>query len=145
MNADDEKIESMLRRYRLARPPERLRRRIFEVRTERRHRISMRRWASVAAALVLALGGMILIWTQTTQPGKPRLERMTAQQVKMMITREALASQTLEVADLIAAQTGGIEYASTRYRHLTSAYAETKAARVAKSRLRGLLERSLEQ
>ena len=108
-----------------------------------RHRKQLwRRLAVGAAVLVMALGGS-LIWWSIAGPGEKVQEEISIAEIKLVVERAGEAAQLLAVADLLARQPGGLEYARQRYIYIADFYSDMEAGTQAKQRLQSLSERSV--
>jgi anti-sigma factor RsiW len=95
----------------------------------------MRRMTAVAAGILLVLG-LGLIWRMLAEPVKPIPRDTTVAHLRQTVIRAGQAAQMLAVADLLARQPQGREYARNRYLEITKDYAGTECARQAKLRLK---------
>jgi hypothetical protein len=79
-----------------------------------------------------------LVWQALSERSEPisTAERIT--QLKHTVLQEGAAAQMLAVADLLAAQPGGAEYARMRYSEIIRTYRNTEYAEQARLRLKSL-------
>lgn len=96
----------------------------------------MTRVTVVAAGILLALG-LGLIW-RLLSSSRPVPVQKTVAQVRQTVVRAGQAAQMLAVADLLAEQPQGREYARERYIEITRDYAGTECAKQASLRLKSL-------
>jgi anti-sigma factor RsiW len=99
------------------------------------NRWPLTRMAAVAAGILLVLG-LGLIWRMLSGPSKPAPTEKTIAELRQTVIRAGHAAQMLAVADLLAKQPGGREYARNRYMEITRDYAGTECAKQAKLRLK---------
>ncbi len=95
------------------------------------------RWAGLAAAgLLLALGAAVGWKSMYRTP--PRIQivenQLTPEQAELLAARAGVSAQMLGAAEYLA-ENGGADLARERLEYLVSAYPETEAAAVARSRL----------
>jgi hypothetical protein len=65
--------------------------------------------------------------------------------IEIEVQRAGVAAQMLAVADMLAAQPGGQEYAEKRYNYVINSFAGMDESEQAKLRLQNLLERRIKQ
>ncbi len=110
----------------------------------------IRRLATVAASILLVFGiGVMqrLLYKPSEQITPIRPEPMAAKidEIEIEAQRAAVAAQMLAVADMLAAQPGGQEYAEKRYTYVINSFPGREESVQAKLRLQNLLERRVKQ
>jgi len=143
MNNSDTKIESILKHYRPLGPPTQLKERIFHPKEKKRNRT----WLAAAASILVVLSGGLICWIQSgLDNAANRIEKdPTFVELEMEVNQAGIAAGMLAVADLLAQQSGGEEYARNRYLYLAKTYPKKEVAALAKLRLKSLSERSVMQ
>jgi anti-sigma factor RsiW len=106
-------------------------------RAPRLHRWPAKRVLAVAAGIVLLIG-VGLIWRTVSEPTKPMPAEEAIARLEQTVTRVGAAVQMLAVADLLAEQPGGKDYARERYKEIVTGYSDTEYAVQAKLRLKSL-------
>ncbi|MHC4707989.1 MAG: anti-sigma factor family protein [Planctomycetota bacterium] len=101
------------------------------------HRWPVKRVLAVAASILL-LAGVGLIWWTISEQTKPMPAEERMARLERTVTRVGAAVQMLAVADLLAEQPGGKDYARERYKEIVTGYSDTEYAVQAKLRLRML-------
>jgi hypothetical protein len=91
--------------------------------------------AAAGIMLLVGLGLVSLIVSGRSEPAS-RVERVA--QLRHAVMQEGAAAQMLAVADLLAGQPGGKEYARERYSEIIRTYQNTEYAEQARLRLRSL-------
>ena len=106
--------------------------------------------ATAAALLLLALGWRLYPSHNITNPvdtappsAAPTTVLSTAD-IERGIARDAIASQLLTAADLLAQQPGGREYACQRYHYIVASYADSPAALQSMERLQSFCEERIQ-
>ena len=127
MDNYEEKIESVLKRYRPTGPSAELKARIFGVR-EKGHR-----WIWLAVAASIALAASILIWQAISIPPN---QEMAVEDIEQSISKSATAARLLAAADLLDQYQDARPLAEQQYRYIVSRYPETDAAAQAKTKIR---------
>jgi hypothetical protein len=110
----------------------------------------LRRIAAVAASILLVFGvGVMrrLLYRPSEQfhPIRPELTVTKIDEIEIEVQRAAVAAQMLAVADMLAAQPGGWEYAEKRYTYVINSFPQMNESKQAKLRLQNLLERKVKQ
>lgn len=110
----------------------------------------IRRLATVAASILLVFGiGVMrrLLYKPSEQITPIRPEPMATEidEIEIEAQRAAVAAQMLAVADMLAAQPGGREYAEKRYNYVINSFPGKDESKQAKLRLKNLLERTVKQ
>lgn len=107
----------------------------------------VRRVAAVAASILLVFGIGVMQRLRYKPGGEMFTNRPepTAAEIEFEVHRAAVAAQMLSVADMLAAQPGGEEYAKKRYNYIINSFAGRDESRQAKIRLQNLLERRVKQ
>jgi len=110
----------------------------------------IKRLATVAASILLVIGiGVVqrILYRPSEQIRPVRSETMAAEinEIEIEVQRAAVAAQMLAVADMLAAQPGGREYAEKRYNYVINSFPGRDESRQAKLRLQNLLERRVKQ
>jgi hypothetical protein len=110
----------------------------------------IRRLAAVAASILLVFGvGVMrrLLYKQSEEMLPVRSQPTSAKidEIEIEIQRAAVAAQMLAVADMLAAQPGGQEYAEKRYTYVINSFPGRDESKQAKLRLQNLLERRVKQ
>jgi len=110
----------------------------------------VRRLAAVAAIILLIFGVGVMrrllykpseeIFPIRSEPMAPKID-----EIEMEVHRAAVAAQMLAVADMLAAQPGGREYAEKRYNYVINSFPGKDESKQAKLRLKNLLERTVKQ
>ena len=95
------------------------------------------RVVAVAASILLLLG-VGLIWRLVPEPGKPARNGEVIARLEQTVIRVGAAAQMLAVADMLANQPGGRDYARERYKEIVTGYSDTEYAAQAKLRLKTL-------
>lgn len=112
-------------------------------------RSRMSTYGAVAAALAIAIGVLEYATSRhvhpSTQTGGAAPSIVTVEDIKFEIACEAVASQLLMAADLLAEQPGGIEYACENYRYIAAAYSNSLAAQQSLDRLQEICNERIEQ
>ena len=103
----------------------------FEPRLKPQHR-AMR--VAAAAASILLVVGLGLIWRMTSEPERPQ----TQAQIEQLVMQEGIAAQMLAVGDLLARHPEGREYARERYKEIIKSFSHTVYAEQAKLRIKSL-------
>jgi len=108
------------------------------------------RLATVAASILLIIGiGVMqrLLYKPSEEMFSIRPEPMATEidEIEIEVQRAAAAAQMLAVADMLAAQPGGREYAEKRYTYVINSFPERNESKQAKLRLKNLLERRVKQ
>lgn len=98
------------------------------------------RAVAALVAGILLISSTAVVWRCGFKDPEP-----TAEEVEVVANREALAAQVLAVANLLASQPGGEQYAVERYRDVIVSFPETKQGVSAERHLKSLLERGLGQ
>jgi len=102
-------------------------------------RVRSRRWLTVrVAAGILLLVGLGLVWQAVSERSEPVSTMERVAQLKHAVLREGAAAQMLAVADLLAGQPGGREYARQRYSEIVRMYRNTEYAEQARLRMKSL-------
>ena len=110
----------------------------------------IRRLATVAASILLVVGiGVMrrLLYNTSEETFTIRPEPTTTKidEIEIEVQRAAVAAQMLAVADMLAAQPGGRQYAEKRYTYVINTFPEMNESEQAKLRLKNLLERRVKQ
>jgi hypothetical protein len=110
----------------------------------------VRRLATVAASILLVLGVGVMrrmVYRPNEEMFPIRPEPMAAEidEIEIEVRRAGVAAQMLAVADMLAAQPGGREYAEKRYTYVINSFAGMDESKQAKLRLQNLLERTVKQ
>jgi len=110
----------------------------------------VRRLATVAASILLVIGVGVMrrvLYRPSEQIRPIRPEPMAAQidDIEIEVQRAGVAAQMLAVADMLAAQPGGQEYAEKRYIYVINSFPGRDESKQAKLRLQNLLERTVKQ
>jgi len=92
---------------------------------------------AVAASILLLLG-VGLVWRLLSEPGKSALNGKAIARLERTVIRVGAAAQMLAVADMLANQPGGRDYARERYKEIVTGYSDTEYAAQAKLRLKML-------
>jgi hypothetical protein len=90
------------------------------------------------AASVLLLFGLGLMWRMASNPSEPVRPQETVGQFEQTVMRAGTAARVLAIADLLANQPEGREYARNRYMEIVEEFAGTDCAEQAKLRLKSL-------
>lgn len=106
----------------------------------------VRRLAAIAASILLVCGVGItrrLLYksSEETFPIRPESTAAKMDKIEIEVQRAGLAAQMLAVADMLAAQPGGEQYAEKRYTYIINSYPRRDESKQAKLRLQKLLER----
>jgi len=110
----------------------------------------LRRLAAVAASILLVFGVGVMRRV-LYRPGeqirsiKPEPTATKIDEIEIEVQRAAVAAQMLAVADMLAAQPGGQEYAEKRYNYVINSFPGRDESKQAKLRLQNLLERRVKQ
>jgi len=110
----------------------------------------VRRLATVAASILLVIGVGVM-WrvlyrpTEQIHPIKPEPMATKIDEIEIEVQRAGIAAQMLAVADMLAAQPGGREYAEKRYNYVINSFPQRDESKQAKLRLQNLLERRIKQ
>jgi len=137
MDNNDTIIESVLQRYRPLGPPPQLKDRIFL----RKGKKQSRTWLKAAAIILVLLSGGLIWWSLEHTANRTDKEPTFAE-IEMEVNHAGIAAAMLAVADLLAQQPGGEEYARNRYLYLVETYPQKEVATLARSRLQSLSGRS---
>ena len=110
----------------------------------------VRRIAAVAASILLVFGVGVMrrvLYKPSEQIRPIRPEPMAAEidEIEIEVQRAGIAAQMLAVADMLAAQPGGQEYAEKRYAYVINSFPQRDESKQAKLRLQNLLERTVKQ
>jgi hypothetical protein len=110
----------------------------------------LRRLATVAASILLLFGvGVMrrLLYRPSEEifPIRPEPMVVETDDIEIEVQRAGVAAQMLAVADMLAAQPGGQEYAEKRYNYVINSFAGMDESEQAKLRLQNLLERRIKQ
>jgi anti-sigma factor RsiW len=101
------------------------------------HRWPVKRVLAVAAGILLVLG-VGLVWRMVSALSKHPVNGKAIARLERTIIRTGTAAQMLAVADLLAEQPGGKDYARERYKEIVTGYSDTEYAVQAKLRLKML-------
>jgi anti-sigma factor RsiW len=101
------------------------------------HRWPVKQVLAVAAGILL-LAGVGLIWWTVSELSEHPVNGTAIARLERSIIRTGTAAQMLAVADLLAEQPGGKDYARERYREIVTGYSDTEYAVQAKLRLKML-------
>ena len=110
----------------------------------------VRRLATVAASILLVLGVGVMrrvLYKPSEQIHLIRPEPIATKidEIEMEVQRACVAAQMLAVADMLAAQPGGREYAEKRYNYVINSFPQRDESKQAKLRLQNLLERRIKK
>ena len=107
----------------------------------------VRRIATVAASilLVFGIGLMRRVLYRPSEQIRPIKPEPMAAEIDIEVQRAGVAAQMLAVADMLAAQPGGQEYAEKRYTYVINSFPQREESQQAKLRLQNLLERRVKQ
>jgi anti-sigma factor RsiW len=110
----------------------------------------VRRLATVAASILLVIGVGVMrrvLYSPSEQIRALRPEPTAAKmdEIEIQVQRAGVAAQMLAVADMLAAQPGGEEYAEKRYTYVINSFPQRDESKQAKLRLQNLLERRIKQ
>jgi predicted anti-sigma-YlaC factor YlaD len=110
----------------------------------------VRRVAAVAASILLVIGVGVMRWvlyrpSEEFHPIGPESIPAKIDEIEIEVQRSAAAAQMLAVADMLAEQPGGQEYAEKRYNYVINSYPGRDESKQAKLRLQNLLERRVKQ
>jgi hypothetical protein len=110
----------------------------------------VRRLATIAASILLVVGVGVMrrvLYKPSDQIRPIRPEPMAAEidEIEIEVQRAGVAAQMLAVADMLAAQPGGQEFAVKRYNYVIKSFPKMNESEQAKSRLQNLLERRVKQ
>ncbi len=110
----------------------------------------VRRLAAIAASILLVVGISVMrrvLYRPSEQIRPIRPEPMAAEidEIEIEVQRAGVAAQMLAVADMLAAQPGGQEYAEKRYAYVINSFPGRDESEQAKLRLQNLLERRAKQ
>jgi anti-sigma factor RsiW len=110
----------------------------------------VRRLAAVAASILLVFGVGVMrrvLYRPSEQIRSIRPEPAAAEidEIEIEVHLSAVAAQMLAVADMLAAQPGGQEYAEKRYTYVINSFPGRDESEQAKLRLQNLLERRIKQ
>ena len=110
----------------------------------------IKRLAAVAASILLVFGvGVMrrLLYRPSEQirPIRPEPMANEIDKIEIQVHRAAVAAQMLAVADMLAAQPGGEQFAVKRYDYVIKSFPERNESKLAKLRLQELLERTVKQ
>lgn len=122
MDYDDDKIESMLRRYRPLGPPAELKEQIFRSREQRLYRI----WPAIAASILL-VAGIGLVLRQLERPTESVNIQSNPSQIEIIVVQAGRAEQLLAVANILAGQPGGEYHAKGIYYEIVNHYPNFKS------------------
>jgi hypothetical protein len=110
----------------------------------------VRRLTAVAASILvlISIGVIRLALYRPTEKTfsikqEPKLQKID--DIEMEVHRAGLAAQMLAVADMLADQPGGEQYAEKRYTYIINSFAGREESKLAKLRLQNLLERRIKQ
>ncbi len=98
--------------------------------------------ALAVAASILLLLGVGLMWRTVSEPGKPMNNGQAIARLGQKVMQAGTAARMLAIADLLANEPEGREYARNRYMEIAKEFAGTDCAEQAKLRLKSLGERS---
>ncbi|MHC4572225.1 MAG: hypothetical protein ACYS0C_09165 [Planctomycetota bacterium] len=132
----EEKVESMLKRYRPLGPPTELKERIFESKVTEWNLALL-----VAAAGILIAVGVGLMWYVLLGPSGTEKEQVRLAMVERAIMREAQASQLLAVANVYAKRPSGEERAREIYNEVARLFQDLNAGKEAMQQVDSLPER----
>ena len=109
-----------------------------------------RRLATVAASILLVFGVGVMrrvLYRPSEEMFPTRPEPIIAKidEIEIQVQRAGVAAQMLAVADMLAAQPGGQEYAEKRYAYVINSFPQRDESKQAKLRLQNLLERTVKQ
>ncbi len=133
----EEKVESMLKRYRPVGPPAAFKEQIFKT----KHKILWRSKLRIAAAIMLVLS-IGVTWQMLQRSSRSDIDSAKLIQIERLISRAGKSAQLLSVADVLAKHTGGQHRAKEIYEELIHSYTDLDEGMKAKSRLEFLSERS---
>jgi hypothetical protein len=122
MDYDNDKIESMLRRYRPLGPPAALKEQIFRSREKRLYRI----WPAIAASILL-VAGIVLVWRQLVRPTESVNIQAKLAEIEISVVQAGRAEQLLAVANMLASQPGGEYHAKGIYYEVVNHYPNFKS------------------
>ena len=122
MDYDDDKIESMLKRYRPLGPPAELKEQIFRSREKRLYRI----WPAIAASILL-VAGIGLVLRQPVRPTESVNIQSDLAQIEISVVQAGRAEQLLAVANILAGQPGGEYHAKGIYYEVVNNYPNFKS------------------
>lgn len=110
----------------------------------------VRRIAAVAASILLVVGigvmrRILFRPSEQIRPIRPEPMATKIDEIEIQVHRAGVAAQMLAVADMLAAQPGGQEYAEKRYNYVINSFAGMDESKQAKLRLQNLLERRVKQ
>lgn len=110
----------------------------------------VRRVAAVAASILLifCIGVMRRLLYKPSEemlPVRPEPTAFEIDEIEIEVQRAAVAAQMLAVADMLAAQPGGQEYAEKRYTYVINSFPGRDESEQAKLRLQNLLERTVKR
>jgi hypothetical protein len=98
---------------------------------------------AIAAGILIVAGVGLLMYSKRDNSRLGSDEDVLIAQTRQAINRAGLAAQLLAVADLLAQQPGGMEYAKENYNELVKDYADTEQAKQAEIKLKEYSEGSL--
>ena len=130
MDNYEEKVESMLKRYRPIGPSTELKKRIFDSKGNRWKRT----WLAVAASILLLLTSSV-IWRILKMSTNLVEDEPTLANIQCRITKSGSAAQLLVSTDALAKQLGGEKTALQQYRYIVNTYPKLSIARDAMLRL----------
>lgn len=107
----------------------------------------VKRLTAVAASIILLLSIGIIRWvlykpTEKTFSIKHESTIPKIDEIEIEVHRAGLAAQMLAVADMLADQPGGEQYAEKRYTYIINSFAGRDESKQAKLHLQNLLERT---
>ena len=83
--------------------------------------------------------------SEQIRPIKPEPIATRMNEIEIEVRRAGVAAQMLAVADMLASQPGGREYAEKRYTYVINSFPGRDESKQAKLRLQNLLERRVKQ
>ena len=143
MSNNDEKIESMLKRYRPLGPPVELKERIFQLEKTKAIAFSLPdkekkthwiRYAVIAASIMIVASCFILWCIQE----RPKEIHLSMAEIERQISQSANAARLLAAVDMLSEYSDLRDIISQQYKHIVDTYPETTAAAEAKSRINNL-------
>ncbi len=137
MNSD-KNIEKLIEQFRPAGPGDELHDAIFgNVQQEVVRSKPILKWSAIAAGMMIAfmLAGYYLFGPTANQQTNVPIEEISLATMERQIERAGQAAQLLAVADILAAQPGGQEYAIKQYQNLIEDYPEMEQVKEAKEKL----------
>ena len=133
----EDKVESMLKRYRPIGPPVKLKTQIFDSKGNRWNRT----WLAVAASIMFVAGLSILL-LESNRPVSPE---PTLAEIQRRVFQSGSAARLLASIDVLAKQTGGEEIARQQYLHIAKTYQDSPIAEEAMQRMNLYSERRLQK